>query len=153
MSSWQFRRLRLSFVRVHHFWLAVVKEQHTCSAAIETLLVCKHWIADLNVYLVKQLYGNKQNITFVSMTDDVYDTHAEIWKSRHSRRKHRLSWTQNVISSIVYIFLSYASRVVQFSTGKRLKRNWVHLGVSIQNTLHVTERKEMFYLTTHSPHF
>ena len=45
------------------------------SAAIETL-VCKHWIIDLNVYLVKQFYGNKQNITFVSMTGDVYDTRA-----------------------------------------------------------------------------
>ena len=44
------------------------------SAAIETLLVCKHWIVDLNVYLVKQFYSNKQNITFMSMTDDVYDT-------------------------------------------------------------------------------
>ena len=39
-----------------------------------TFLVCKHRIVDLNVYLVKQFYGNKQNITFVSMTDDVYDT-------------------------------------------------------------------------------
>ena len=44
------------------------------SAAIETLLVCKHRIVDLNIYLVKQFYGNKQNITFVSMTDDVYNT-------------------------------------------------------------------------------
>ena len=51
-------------------------EQHTYSAAIETLLVCKHWIVDLNVYLAKQIYGNKQNITFVSMTDNVYDTRA-----------------------------------------------------------------------------
>ena len=75
--------MRLAAVRVHHFWLAVVrvhfcdvKEQDTYSAAIETLLVCKHWIVDLNVYFVKQIYGNKQNITFVSMTDDVYDTRA-----------------------------------------------------------------------------
>ena len=46
------------------------------SATIETLLACKQRIVDLNVYLVKQFYGNKQNITFVSMTDDVYDTRA-----------------------------------------------------------------------------
>ena len=46
------------------------------SVTIETLLVCKHSIVDLNVYLVKQFYGNKQNITFISMTDNVYDTHA-----------------------------------------------------------------------------
>ena len=39
------------------------------SATIETLLFC-------NVYLVKQFYSDKQNITFVAMTDDVYDTHA-----------------------------------------------------------------------------
>ena len=38
------------------------------SAAIETLLV------DLNVYLVKKFYGNKQNITFVSISE--YYTHA-----------------------------------------------------------------------------
>ena len=44
------------------------------SASIETLLVYKHWIVDLNVDLVKQFYGIKQNITFVSMTDDVYIT-------------------------------------------------------------------------------
>ena len=57
-------------------------EQHTYSTAIEMLLVCKHWIVDLNVYLVKQFYINKQNITFVSRTDDVYDNYAltqEIW--------------------------------------------------------------------------
>ena len=52
-----------------------VKKQHTYSAAIETLLVCKHRIVDLNVYLVKQFYVKKQNITLVSITDDVYDTH------------------------------------------------------------------------------
>ena len=46
------------------------------SAARETLLVCKHSIVNLTVYLVKQFYSNKQNITCVSMTDDVYDTHA-----------------------------------------------------------------------------
>ena len=46
------------------------------SVTIETLLVCKHSIVDLNVYLVKQFYGTKHNVTFVSMTDDVYDTHA-----------------------------------------------------------------------------
>ena len=55
-----------------------VKEQHTYSAAIETLLVCEHWIVDLNVYLVKQFYGNKQSITFVSITDNVYYTRAQI---------------------------------------------------------------------------
>ena len=58
------------------FFLCDVKEQPTYSAAIETLLVCKHLIVDLNVYLVKKFYGNKQNITFVSMTGDVYDTRA-----------------------------------------------------------------------------
>ena len=58
------------------FLFGDVKEQHTYSAAIETLLVCKHWIVDLSVYLVKQLYGNKNNITFVSMTDDAYDMSA-----------------------------------------------------------------------------
>ena len=78
MSSWQFCRMWLAVVRIHLFLLAVVrlkkkfdvKEQHTYSAAIETLLVCKHWIIDLNVYLVKQLYGNLQ------ITDNVYDIHA-----------------------------------------------------------------------------
>ena len=45
-------------------------------AAIETLFVCKHWIVDLNVYLIKQFYSNTQNITFVSMTGDVYNTRA-----------------------------------------------------------------------------
>ena len=72
----------LAVVRVHLFLLPVVVqfflyviEQHTYSAAIEMLLVCKHWIVDFNVYLVKQFYGNKQNIKFVSMTD-VYDTRA-----------------------------------------------------------------------------
>ena len=49
MSFLQFRSMRLAVVRVHLFLLAVirvkifgdVKEQHTYSAAIETLLVCK----------------------------------------------------------------------------------------------------------------
>ena len=46
------------------------------SASIETVLVCKHWLVGLNVYLVKQFYGNKQNITFMSTTIDVYYTRA-----------------------------------------------------------------------------
>ena len=33
-------------------------------------------IVDLNDCLVKKFFGNKQNITFVSMTDDVYHTRA-----------------------------------------------------------------------------
>ena len=67
MSSWQSRSMRLAVVRVPFF--GDVKGQHTYSAVIETLLVC-------NVYLVKQFYANKQNIPFVSMTDDVYVTRA-----------------------------------------------------------------------------
>ena len=66
---------------VNGIWFGVMTppadvKEHTYSAAIETVLVCKYWIVDLNVYLVKQFFGNKQNITFVSMTDDVYNTHA-----------------------------------------------------------------------------
>ena len=86
MSCWQFRSIRLAVVKVHLFLLVVeriilvfvcdFREQHTYSAAIETLLYCKHLTVDLNAYLVKQFYGNKHNITFVSMTDDDYDTRA-----------------------------------------------------------------------------
>ena len=83
MSSWQFRSMQLAFVRVHLFFIGCRRskslckfiEQNTYSAANELMLVHKQRILDLNVYLVKQFYSSKQNITFVSMTD-VYDTRA-----------------------------------------------------------------------------